>query len=89
MDAVLPTRTLSDDLSYAIEGLEQSLPYTMACLQENFRINPVFTMPLPRKVAIPGGMDIDGHAVPQNVSIYPLSTRQKPIFPPRRYECEH
>jgi hypothetical protein len=50
-----------------ITGLEQQLPYSMACINENFRINPVFTMPLPRKVASPGGIEVDGHWVPENV----------------------
>lgn len=50
-----------------IAGLEERLTYTMACIQENFRINPVFTMPLPRKVAVPGGVEIDGNWVPENV----------------------
>lgn len=67
MDAVLPMKDPRNDAIYSIEGLEQSLPYTMACLQENFRMNPVFTMPLPRKVAISGGMNIDGRHIPENV----------------------
>ncbi|KAF5227131.1 hypothetical protein FANTH_14857 [Fusarium anthophilum] len=50
------------------KSLEERLPFTMACINENFRINPVFTMPLPRKVMTPGGIFIDGHAVPENVS---------------------
>jgi len=57
-----------------ITGLEQQIPYSMACIQENFRINSVFTMTLPRKVAITGGVGIDGHWVPENVSS-PLTPR--------------
>ncbi|OAL45725.1 cytochrome P450 [Pyrenochaeta sp. DS3sAY3a] len=57
----------------SIEGLELSLPYTMACLQENFRINPVFSMPLPRRVAVPGGMKIDGFMIPQNTTVFALN----------------
>lgn len=52
-----------------IEGLEARLPYTMACINENFRINPVFTMPLPREVMAPEGAVIDGHIIPRHVSI--------------------
>lgn len=51
-----------------IEGLEARLPYTMACINENFRINPVFTMPLPRQVMAPEGAVIDGHIIPRHVS---------------------
>ncbi|KAF2993660.1 hypothetical protein E8E13_000303 [Curvularia kusanoi] len=50
---------------YPIAGLEDRLPYTMACIQENFRINPVFTMPLPREVTAAEGMSIDGHSIPK------------------------
>ncbi|RYC79605.1 hypothetical protein BFJ63_vAg17512 [Fusarium oxysporum f. sp. narcissi] len=50
------------------KSLEERLPFTMACINENFRINPVFTMPLPRRVMTPGGIVIDGHTVPENVS---------------------
>jgi benzoate 4-monooxygenase len=48
-------------------GLEQQLPYMTACLRESFRITPVFTMPLPRKVMQPEGMEIDGLHVPAGV----------------------
>lgn len=51
-----------------ITGLEQQLPYSMACINENFRINAVFTMPLPRKVTSPEGIEIQGHWVPKDVS---------------------
>ncbi|KEF54476.1 uncharacterized protein A1O9_09643, partial [Exophiala aquamarina CBS 119918] len=50
-----------------ITGLEQRLPYSMACIQENFRVNAVFTMPFPRKLAVTGGIEVDGHLVPENV----------------------
>ena len=50
-----------------VKGLEAKLPYTMACVHENFRIHPVFTMPLPRQVTSQGGHDIDGHHIPTGV----------------------
>ncbi|KAK6197122.1 hypothetical protein LQW54_010917 [Pestalotiopsis sp. IQ-011] len=53
-----------------IEGLEATLPYTMACINENFRINPVFTMPLPREVMAPEGADIDGHIIPRHTTVF-------------------
>jgi benzoate 4-monooxygenase len=40
------------------ENLEKDLPYTLACIYENFRINPVFSLPLPRKTMTPGGLVI-------------------------------
>ncbi|KAL4915980.1 cytochrome P450 [Aspergillus aurantiobrunneus] len=39
------------------------------CAKENFRANPVFTMPLWRRVGYPGGFDIGGHHIPQGTSI--------------------
>lgn len=50
-------------------ALEKDIPYTMACVHENFRINPVFTMPLPRKIMTPGGFTIQGQQVPQKVRL--------------------
>lgn len=49
-------------------GVESKLPYTMACIRENFRITAVFDMPLPRLVTHPKGVEISGHYVPQGVS---------------------
>jgi Cytochrome P450 len=56
------------DVAYPVDGLERNLTYTMACIQENFRINPVFTMPLMRRVTAKEGIIIDGHFVPRGVS---------------------
>ena len=52
-----------------IKGLEAKLPYTMACINENFRIHPVFTMPLPREVTSSEGHEIDGKRIPTGVSV--------------------
>ena len=52
----------------AFSGLEQQLPYMTSCVREAFRVSPVFTMPLPRKIVEYGGMEIDGYHVPQGVS---------------------
>ena len=59
-----------------IKGLEAKLPYTMACIHENFRINPVFSMPLPREVTAREGHDIDGNHIPAGVrySLLPPAT---------------
>ncbi|KIW99464.1 uncharacterized protein Z518_11203 [Rhinocladiella mackenziei CBS 650.93] len=56
-----------------ITGLEQCLPYSMACINENFRINPAFTMPLPRTVTAPAGTEIDGHWVPKGTAVFSLN----------------
>ncbi|RFU30913.1 hypothetical protein B7463_g5418, partial [Scytalidium lignicola] len=51
------------DGSYSFTGLENKLPYTMACIRENFRLTPVFTMPLTRTVTRDNGFDIDGNLI--------------------------
>lgn len=38
-------------------------------MHENFRINSVFTMPLPRKIMNPGGLVIQGYQIPQKVRL--------------------
>jgi cytochrome P450 len=53
--------------SYSFTGLENKLPFTMACVRENFRLTPVFTMPLARMVPRDSGMEIDGHVIPKGV----------------------
>lgn len=69
MDSKLPLPGTSTQKIHVIDGLEQSLPYTMACIQENFRMNAVFSMPLPRKVTSPSGVEIEGRMIPKNVSL--------------------
>lgn len=59
-------------VAYSIEGLEKTLEYTMACIKENFRISPVFNMPLARRVLSKCGANIAGEHIPYNVFI-PLS----------------
>ncbi|WKT51676.1 Cytochrome P450, E-class, group I [Fusarium oxysporum f. sp. vasinfectum] len=55
------------------KALEKDLPYTMACIYENFRINPVFTMPLPRKILTPGGLVIQGCQIPRRTTVFSLN----------------
>lgn len=57
-----------DRTAYPITGIEASLGYTMACVRENFRLNPVFTMPLWRRVGHAGGVQIGKHHIPHDVS---------------------
>ncbi|KAM5384641.1 hypothetical protein ACJZ2D_001386 [Fusarium nematophilum] len=56
-----------------VDDLERILPYTMACLNENFRINPVFTMPLERKVVATEGFEIEGYLVPKGTVVFSLN----------------
>jgi cytochrome P450 len=68
LEHAMPRVIENDDQTIpAFAGLEQRLPYLTACIRESFRVSPVFTMPLPRTVIEPDGMDIDGHHVPQGV----------------------
>ncbi|KAI8962598.1 putative cytochrome P450 [Daldinia sp. FL1419] len=58
-----------DKISYPIKDLESSLNYTGACIQESFRISPVFNMCLWRRVISPEGVNIDGFHIPQNTNV--------------------
>ncbi|ODM19222.1 hypothetical protein SI65_05839 [Aspergillus cristatus] len=68
IESTLPP--LADDqIAYPIQGLESSLSYLMACVRENFPINPVFTMPLWRRVGRPGGLEIGKYHIPYGTNI--------------------
>lgn len=62
-----------DQVAYPIKGLEATLNYTMACVRENFRLNPVFSMNLWRCVrsdkAKIGDLNIP-HGVSPTISQY-------------------
>lgn len=58
-----------EENAYSVTLVESSLPFLRNCLKENFRITPVFTMPLARRVLIPGGLTIVGHHIPQYVRL--------------------
>ncbi|KAL1860965.1 hypothetical protein Plec18167_003752 [Paecilomyces lecythidis] len=58
-----------DQIAYKIQGLEASLPYTMACVRENFRLNPVFTMPLWRRVHYPQGLQFGEFDIPRGTNV--------------------
>ncbi|KAB8265290.1 cytochrome P450 [Aspergillus pseudonomiae] len=55
--------------AYSIADVETSLPFLRNCMRENFRITPVFTMPLARRVMAPEGVLIAGHHFPQGTSV--------------------
>ena len=71
IESTLPPLAVNQ-IAYPIQGLELSLDYLMACVRENFRINPVFTMPLWRRVGRPDGLQIGEYHIPHNVSSFPL-----------------
>lgn len=66
---VLPTNSFEQTLP-AYSGLEAQLPFATVCIRENFRVTPIFTMPLPRTVTQPDGVMIDGLRIPQGVSLH-------------------
>ncbi|KJX97047.1 cytochrome p450 monooxygenase like protein [Zymoseptoria brevis] len=55
--------------THAITGLEDSLPYLMACVRENFRMTPVFTMPLWRRVTASEGLAVGNTVIPPNTNV--------------------
>lgn len=57
-----------DQAAYSVTEAETSLPYLKLCVRENFRITPVFTMPLARRVMLPEGVVIGGELLQQGVS---------------------
>ena len=56
------------EAAYPITNLESLLPYLRDCTKENYRVTPVFTMPLARRVTAPEGINIAGNHFPQGVS---------------------
>lgn len=61
-------RPLDGRASYSVTEAETSLPYLRQCVRENFRLTPVFTMPLARRVVAPEGIVIAGRHIKQGVS---------------------
>lgn len=71
IDTKLPP--LEDGQSaYPVSLVEASCPYLRDCMKENFRITPVFTMPLARRVLDPAGITIAEHYIPRGVSHYSI-----------------
>ena len=50
------------------------MPYLQACLYEGLRLHPAVGMSLPR-VTPPGGIEIDGHFIPEGVSLLVYNPR--------------
>ncbi|KAI1879080.1 hypothetical protein JX265_003257 [Neoarthrinium moseri] len=59
----------SDKPAYSMNEVESSLPYLKLCVRENFRITPVFTMPLARRVTSPEGIIVAGRHIKQGTSV--------------------
>lgn len=55
--------------AYGVMQVETSLPYLRACVRENFRLTPIFTMPLERRVMEPQGLSVGGRHIKQGVSL--------------------
>lgn len=68
IDANLPILQPTEG-AYSVTMAESSLPYLRNCIKENFRITPVFTMPLARRVLMPEGLTIAGKHIPFAVSL--------------------
>ncbi|KAL1964879.1 hypothetical protein VTN77DRAFT_6232 [Rasamsonia byssochlamydoides] len=68
IDANLPPLE-PDQPAYPVTLVEASLPYLRDCIRENFRITPVFTMPLARRVLAPEGITVAGQHIPQGTSV--------------------
>ena len=66
IDTSLPSLE-SGQSAHSIATLEASLPYLRQCIRENFRITPVFTMPLARRVTTPEGITIADRHIKQGV----------------------
>jgi hypothetical protein len=57
-----------EQLAYPVAQVESSLPFLRQCMKENFRITPVFTLPLERRITAPEGIVISGRHIKQGVS---------------------
>lgn len=69
LDGNLPALE-SNRAAYPITEVEAALPYLRNCVKENFRLTPVFTMPLARRVTAPEGLTIDGNHFERGVSYH-------------------
>ncbi|GJD03524.1 isotrichodermin C-15 hydroxylase [Colletotrichum higginsianum] len=55
--------------AYSIAEVENSLPFLRSCVKENYRLTPVFTMPLARRVTSPEGIIVAGRHIKQGTSV--------------------
>jgi len=59
----------SSQSAYSIADAEASLPFLRQCIKENFRLTPIFTMPLARRVIAPEGVQIGEYHFSQGTSL--------------------
>lgn len=57
--------------AYPVAQVEASLPFLRDCMKENFRLTPVFTMPLARRIMDPKGLLIGDSHIPVGVCCHP------------------
>jgi cytochrome P450 len=67
IDAQLSTLSETQSANLSAD-VETSLPYLRRCVKENFRITPVFTMPLARRIMAPEGATIGRERISFGVS---------------------
>ncbi|KAJ5019181.1 cytochrome p450 monooxygenase [Colletotrichum sp. SAR 10_99] len=65
----IPHSGLREKAAYSVTEVENSLPFLRACVKENFRLTPVFTMPLARRVTAPEGIVVAGRHIKQGTSV--------------------
>ncbi|KAJ4246880.1 hypothetical protein NW762_013432 [Fusarium torreyae] len=95
IDERLPNMGPQDN-PYTSSAVESNLPFLRNCVKENFRINPVFTMPLERKVTEDQGVTLDGQLFPKGtiIAVSNYSFHHDPtvwgddhmVFDPSRWE---
>lgn len=66
-----------DRAAYSVTEAESSLPYLRQCIKENFRLTPVFTMPLARRVTAPEGIVIADRHIKQGVSSWQSAPKSR------------
>lgn len=57
--------------------VEACLPYLRDCVKENFRITPVFTMPLARRIMAAEGLVIGEEHIPRGVGSPPHASKAR------------
>ncbi|KAJ5755687.1 hypothetical protein N7533_005230 [Penicillium manginii] len=78
--------------AYSVTDAEASLPFLRNCIKENFRITPVFTMPLARRVLNAEGVIIAGNHIPcrsvitHSIIIRRFGGADHNVFDPSRWD---
>lgn len=80
VDATEGRETETGQAAYSVTEADAALPYLKLCIRENFRLTPVFTMPLARRVMAAEGVVVGGEHFPQGVSEPILVCHTIPYF---------